>query len=261
MSQNPHIQLSIILPSHNDGAAIPPAIRTIRKYCPKRTEIIIIIDGSTDRSEDIMKKLQHHNKLLRSIHHRICMGKGASVQDGIMAARGKIIAFTDVDLVIHPSHLHEAYKMMQLDRTLDIVIGRRTKYHTRPVRKILHVLFRLANILLFGFPFWDTQAGLKMFRSVPAKQLFFALKTRGYAFDVEILFRARAMGMNIGQIPVIQSYRKYSSMSLQKIIGMGIDIVKILCQSVQQSWSHSGRPSSNRPVLQLHSRLAWNNRA
>ncbi|MFH0851189.1 MAG: glycosyltransferase family 2 protein, partial [Candidatus Peregrinibacteria bacterium] len=81
--------LSVILPSYNNGACLPATIRRIRHACPKNTEVIIVMDGSTDETLHILSGLSVRYPRIRVITNKVRRGKGAAVRDGVRAARGR----------------------------------------------------------------------------------------------------------------------------------------------------------------------------
>lgn len=236
--------LTVILPSHNDGEALLHTIRAVRRIFPRGLRIIIVNDGSTVEGEaEAIQGLCRRYRNVRVITHPVCLGKGAAIRDGVMVARGRLVAFMDADLVIHPAHLQEAVEMMSADRSLDMVIGRRVKYHAPFLRVFLHFLYRCFTAVLFGFPFWDTQAGLKVFRAPVARELFRPLRVFKYSFDVEILARAKALGMRVGQVDVKQRYRTLSSMSLRAMVKMALDTLVIFFRNLRVRRTRSRRLS------------------
>lgn len=196
--------LSIVLPSYNNGTCLPATIRRIRQTCPKETEIIAVIDGSTDETLHILSPLLSRDPYLRVIAHATRRGKGSAVREGVRGACGRFIAFIDADMAIDPSYVAQGLTWLQQDATLDAVIARRTIYHTNAVRHVAHTLFHWMAFLLFRMPYHDTQAPMKIFRAPVAKGAFGNMQTRSYAFDIEVLFRTMARGGIVGEIPVYQ---------------------------------------------------------
>lgn len=201
--------LSVILPSYNNGACLPATIRRIRRTCPGNTEIVIVIDGSSDETLRILSRLDSRRPHIRIVTHTLRRGKGAAVRDGARAARGRYIAFIDADMAIDPSYVAQGLKWLQKDPLLNAVIARRKTYHTSTVRRALHSVFHWVEYLLFRMPYHDTQAPMKIFRAPVAKAIFARLQTRSYAFDIEVLFRTMIRGNGVAEILVLQ--RKTSS--------------------------------------------------
>ena len=196
--------LSVILPSYNNGAILPATIRRIRSTCPKNTEVIIAIDGSSDKTLHILSRSSLHRPRTLVIASTVRRGKGAAVRDGVRAAHGRYIAIIDADMAIDPSYVAQGMTWLQKNPSLDVVIAKRKTYHTSMIRLVIHRAFHWAVFLLFRMPYHDTQAPMKVFRAPVAKAVFAKLQTRSYAFDIEVLFRTMAQGNNVAELPVVQ---------------------------------------------------------
>jgi len=216
--------LSVILPSYNNGACLPATIRRIRATCPKNTEIVIVIDGSTDGTPGILSHFSGH--LIRIITRKVRRGKGAAVRDGVCAARGRFIALIDADMAIDPSYVAQGLAWMQEDLSLDAVIARRNIYHTGTVRLVLHTVFHWIEFLLFRMPYHDTQAPMKVFRAPVAKAVFMNLQTRSYAFDIEVLFRTMVRGHGVAELPVLQR-KTPSSLRWNLLLFSSIELLRM----------------------------------
>lgn len=224
MTQTP--ELSVIIPALNVGSLVHETVEHILQSIPG-TEIIIVDDHSTDNTQDAVEALMlEHPQEVKIIHHTDIRGKGAAIRDGIPAATGRFIAYIDADGVIDPLYVKQALSYLQENPKLDLVFGQRRKYETSYFRKALSLAYRCMTSALFLFPFWDTQAGLKVFRAESAKRLFENLKTHGYAFDVELLARARAARMGILPFDVRQEGNGKSNVSLFRIMETIIETLR-----------------------------------
>jgi len=133
-------------------------------------------------------------------------GKGWAIRNGIRDSKGDLVCFLDGDLDIHPK---EIFKLLDEIQYCDIVIGNRV-YNAPLSRKILNVGYKMLIRLLFGWSMSiDTQSGIKLFRW--GKLPFW--HTNSFAFDVEILAKARQAGFNIREIPVESKIRASKSFS------------------------------------------------
>lgn len=243
--------LTVVLPSHNNGEVIPRTVKEILKVSPYGTEIIVVVDGSDDGSDHIIRNLCGRDTNVRAIFHPRRQGKGVTVKDGMLAARGKLVAFTDADMVIHPKYLRAMYDVMAKNESFVIAIGHRMSYEARFLRKILHSIYKWMNTFLFGFPFWDTQVGLKMFRAPVARQLFSQLRTDGYAFDVEILVMALRKRLRVQEVAVKQVRGDYSSMSLQSMALMMKDTMRLYRDIVRKHLRHRSAISGKHNITKL----------
>jgi glycosyltransferase involved in cell wall biosynthesis len=211
-------ELSVILPALNTGNVLCDTVKHIMDTIPG-TEIVIVDDHSTDGTQDIAESLKReHPDRIKVLHHEVRSGKGYAIRDGVPIATGRFIAYMDADGVIDPHYFQQALSYMQNNSQLDLVFGQRAKYRTAFSRKIISLTYRCITSTLFHFPFWDTQAGMKVFRADAAKRLFGDLLSHGYAFDVELLARARAAHMHIQTINIQQEGNGRSSISTKRIL-------------------------------------------
>jgi dolichyl-phosphate beta-glucosyltransferase len=165
-------------------------------------------DGSTDATAAIarerLKDARIETRLLENFPNR---GKGAAVRTGLLAAQKPIGLFFDADLstplketpkVIEPIARGEvdiAFGSRALDRSL---IGIRQPWRREYAGRVFNLLVRVATDL----PFWDTQCGFKAFRLDVCRPILEAARIDGFAFDVELLYRAQRAGLRIREIPV-----------------------------------------------------------
>ena len=209
-SNSGEIHLSVVVPAYNEEGRIGRTLAGIRGYLEGRTyasEIIVVDDGSRDRTEaraeDALRGMPGARVLRRSANR----GKGFSVREGVLVARGAFILFSDADLSTPIEELEKFWPLV--DEGCDIVIGSRAlpgsdiRIRQNPVRELMGKTFNLfVRLLLFrGIP--DTQCGFKLFRREAARDLFTRLRTTGFSFDVEILYLCRTAGCRVGQVPVV----------------------------------------------------------
>lgn len=206
--------ISVIIPAYNEEKRIGRTLKGVTTYLEKHYksayEIVIVDDGSTDKTINVIQKWMTFHPEVRFHLRRLPrnLGKGAAVKVGVYSASGKCILFTDADLATPISQIPQF--ISQLEGGVDIVIGSRYQPKslikvTQPdSRRIPGRLFRyiVRNLVLRDTPISDTQCGFKCFRSDVARNLFSIAKVTGYAFDVEILYLAQRNGYSVVSIPV-----------------------------------------------------------
>ena len=140
-------------------------------------------------------------------------GKGGALREGVMAANGDKIIFTDSDLAYGLKHLQEFSNALD---SSEIVIGTRRQdkninesYGIK--RNISSRLFSKCVQLILGLNISDTQCGFKGYREKTAKMLFRDLEIYGFGFDLEILAKAKAAGIQITQLPVVMENNSANS--------------------------------------------------
>ena len=200
---------SIVIPAYNESARLGGTLEKVLNYVHARGwdgEVIVVNDGSQDNTADIVRTFAAKDPAVRLVENPGNHGKGYSVRNGMLHARGGIVIFSDADL---SSPIEEAPKLLQaLAAGADIAIGSRwLRAETQTQRQPLHrqIFGRIFNLLLratLGLKFKDTQCGFKAFRQ-PAVQAIFPLqKIERWGFDPEILFLARKFKFRVREVPV-----------------------------------------------------------
>jgi dolichyl-phosphate beta-glucosyltransferase len=200
---------SIVIPAYNESARLGATLEKVLAYIRAQgwdAELIVVNDGSCDNTAEIVRTFAAKNNALRLVENPGNRGKGYSVRNGMLHARGRIALFSDADL---SSPIEEAPKLFQaLDAGADIAIGSRwlraeTQTQRQPLyRQIFGRIFNLLLRLTLGLQFKDTQCGFKAFQQ-PAIQAIFPLqKIERWGFDPEILFLARKFGFRVQEVPV-----------------------------------------------------------
>ncbi|MBP6945088.1 glycosyltransferase family 2 protein [Patescibacteria group bacterium] len=200
------MQHSVIIPAYNEQSTIETAVLktlTTLQALPGEFEIIVVDDGSTDKTARIVKTLQDkHIKLITLPHNQ---GKGAAIQKGVQEAKGNYIAFLDADLATHPEELKRAFSLLH-DHDLAIASRRITGATIQKpqawYRSLAGQVFNLILRTYLHLPYRDTQCGCKAFRYDAAKALFANLVSTGWAFDVDLLSQAQQKNLRITEFPI-----------------------------------------------------------
>lgn len=202
--------LSVIVPAYNEERRLPGSLESIFSYLalqPYRSEVIVVDDGSKDRTSDIAESVGRKHKIpLRILKNESNQGKGYSVRRGLLEAKGRICLFSDADL---STPIEEFEKMKEhLDGGWDIAIGSRglseskVEIHQSWYRETMGKTFNILVRLITVGGLHDTQCGFKAFRSEFVKQVCPRLRIDGWAFDVELLMAAQMGGYRIKEVPV-----------------------------------------------------------
>ncbi len=201
------IYLSIVIPAYNEEQRIGTTLEKIRDFLaeqPYRAEIIVADDGSRDRTIPVAEEKQING--LRIVKNERNMGKGAATRNGIMAARGELILFSDADL---STPIEEVNKLIRaIEEGNDVAFGSRAlpesniivhqPFYRETMGRIFNLFVRL--IVLRGVK--DSQCGFKLFRAEVARKVFAEQQLSGFAFDVEVLLLARKHGYTIKEVAV-----------------------------------------------------------
>lgn len=204
---------TIVIPAYNESARLGGTLERVLAFVRQRnwdTEIIVVNDGSSDDTAEIVRRYARENEILRLVENPGNRGKGYSVRNGVLHARGAIVLFTDADL---SSPIEEAPKLLEaLEDGADIAIGSRwirSELQTQRqslARQILGRAFNLFLRITLRLDFKDTQCGFKAFRRSAAKTVFPLQKIEGWGFDPEVLFLARKCGFKVTEVPVVWSH-------------------------------------------------------
>ena len=212
MSAPPVPELSIIIPAYNEESRLSRGLAKIRDYLAARNlasgqaEIIVVDDGSSDRTAGIAEEWSRQLPSLRLVSNGENRGKGYSVRYGMLEARGRVALFTDADL---SAPIEEADKLLAaIGAGNDVAIGSRAVNralifgHQSRWREIAGMIFNGFVRLFTGLPFQDTQCGFKAFVREPSRIVFQQQRIDGFGFDPEILFLAERHGLRTVEIPV-----------------------------------------------------------
>ena len=201
--------LSVVVPAHNEEARLGPTLEAMRKYLSAHGyeyEIVVVDDVSRDRTGQVALAFRETEPRLRLVRREANPGKGAAVQAGMLAARGRYALFSDAD---NSTPIAEAAKLLAaMEEGADIAIGSRALPDSNLVvrqpwyREYMGRTFNLVVRLIALRQFPDTQCGFKCFRREVAQELFSHQTVSGWAFDVEILFMALRRGYRVVQVPV-----------------------------------------------------------
>lgn len=184
--------------------AIPVARKVARKW-----EIVMVDDGSTDKTFEIARNLSKKNPNLRIVRNSTNRGYGAALRTGFASCRYNLVVFNDGD---NQFDFSEVTKFIGKIRESDIVIGFRKKRLDHPFRHILMNLLKIWDFIFFGFYFRDIDCGFKMFKKNALKKIM-PLKSEGAMIATEILAKAKRRNLKIAQVEVSHYPRIYGNQS------------------------------------------------
>jgi len=207
---NFEMEMSVVVPAYNEEKRISLSLPLIYSSLTRRFsrfEIIVVDDGSSDRTaEKVLEFSQHGHPEVRVIRYVTNRGKGYAVRTGMLAAQGDIILFSDADLSTPMEALDKVKRV--LDQGYDLAIGSRalkdSKIELRqPFYRVLMGKTFNKIVQVMALPgVWDSQCGFKMFKRSAAKELFGSSRIDGFSFDVEVLFLARKRGIVFCEVPL-----------------------------------------------------------
>lgn len=234
--ENQKIFLSVIIPAYNEEKRLPKTLNEIDNYLSGQDysyEIIIVNDGSKDKTAQIVRELSQKIKNLKLIDNKENHGKGYVVRQGMLEAKGEYRLFTDAD---NSTSLNQIEKMWpEFEKGYDIVIGSRDIKGAilDPPQSFLRKIilgkgFRILTQIICGtWGIYDTQCGFKCFKDSCAKDIFPRCQINRFAFDPEILIIAKKLGYKIKEIPVYWKNNPESKVKIKSVFNMFFDLFRI----------------------------------
>ncbi len=225
-----------LIPAYNEERRISKTILDIDKYLSKQKytyEIVVLDDGSKDRTKFVVEKFQDVVKNLRIISDSKNHGKGYVVRRGLLEAKGDFRVFTDADNSTAIDHVEKMWPFV--DQGYEVIIGSRdVKGAVIAVpqvwyrRVLLGDTFNLLVQAICGlWGIWDTQCGFKGLTKKAVEDIMPGCKIDRWAFDPEILVLAKKKGYKIKEIPVTWINDPESKVKLKSTIKMLLDVLKI----------------------------------
>ncbi len=240
---DPAPELSIVIPAFNEENRLGATLARIHDYFSGRSpalagiEVIVVDDGSTDATARVAQDLSRSMLCLRVISNGRNRGKGYSVGQGILHARGRIALFTDADLSSPIEECERLFDAIQAGN--DIAIGSRAidrtliAVHQSRFREIAGIIFNRLVRMFTGLSIEDTQCGFKAFLLPACRIIFEQQRIEGFGFDPEILFLARRHGLRIAEVPVSWSHHPATKVHVYRdSIVMFLDLLRIRLNGV-----------------------------
>lgn len=216
-------RLSIVIPAYNEALRIEDALERVVGCVGRRkwdAEVLVVDDGSTDETVDIVQHWMGKHPCVKLIQNPGNRGKGFSVRNGLLQARGEYVMFTDADL---SAPIEEAERLFRaLDEGADVAMGSRWLdkqkqiVHQPLYRRFFGRCFNAVVRIGMGLPYKDTQCGFKAFKHAAAQTIFRLQTIERWGFDPEILFIARKLKYKIAEVPVTWGHDERSRISYLK---------------------------------------------
>lgn len=204
------MDISVVIPAYNEEKRLPGTLPHLWRALNRRFgnfEIIIVDDGSSDKTADYAARFAEEYPEVRVISYGSNRGKGFAVRTGMLAAKGKYVLFSDADL---STPLREVRKLIRaLEQGAGVAIGSRALQESKIVeyqpfyRVLMGKTFNKIVRFLAVRGIADTQCGFKCFRRESAREIFSQCRIDGFGFDVEVLFVAGKKGIKISEVGVL----------------------------------------------------------
>ena len=212
--------LTIVLPVYKEADRLSGTLDKVADFIDGfdgEAEAVFVNDGSPDHCAEVIEEYikSHPEEPFRLISYVVNQGKGYAVKEGVIESKGKLILMSDTDL---STPLKDYSKLLKgIESGADIACGSRAvpgadigdppPLLRRILSRVFNDLVRLSGV----HGIHDTQCGFKLFKAEPAKKIFEKMRIRDFAFDVELIARARASGYKVVEIPVHWDYSGHST--------------------------------------------------
>ncbi len=225
--------ISLIIPAYNEKDRIETTINSYLNYLRKNFsdfELIVVCNNCSDRTPEIVNKFSKKNKNVIFMNFPFYTGKGGAVIEGIKKAGKDLIGFADADESTAPKEFHKLVKAIEGS---DIAIASRALPESaipvkQPIyREILGRIYSMLVELLFGLGIRDTQCGAKLFRKKVIREILPFLKSYGFEFDVELLWKARRKGFSIREVPIVWRNSEKSLVGILDPFKMFLGLLKL----------------------------------
>jgi glycosyltransferase involved in cell wall biosynthesis len=242
---------SIVIPAYNESARLRPTLDTLLRYVHDQkwdVEILVVNDGSSDDTAQVIREYGKVHPEILLLENPGNRGKGFSVRNGMLHARGNICLFTDADL---SSPIEEAQKLLAaINAGADVAIGSRwlkaeLQTERQPLyRQAFGRIFNMVLRVVLGMRFVDTQCGFKAFRRDAVQRIFPLQKIERWGFDPEILYLARRAGLKVAEVPVVWAHSEGTRLSPVKDgIRMFGEVLRIRWYALTGAYNASAVPS------------------
>lgn len=237
---------SFIIPAYNESERLTSSLPKVLDYVRQQglqAEVIVVNDGSNDGTADVVRKFAATNPEVRLLENPGNRGKGYSVRNGMLHAKGEVMLFTDADL---SSPIYEAGKLLAaIAQGYDVAIGSRwlqaeLQTERQPwYRQLYGRLFNLGLRIVLGLKYSDTQCGFKAFNRAAVQTVFTRQQVERWGFDPELLFLANKFKLRTAEIPVEWAHDHRSKINpLRDGFKMGVEILKVRWNDLCGRYQH-----------------------
>ena len=220
--------LSIVISLYNEEESLSELVSWIEKVMTREGynyEILMVDDGSTDKSWNLVKELAENNPAIRGISFRRNYGKSAALYHGFAAAEGRVIVTMDADLQDSPDEIPELYRMV-VEEGWDIVSGwKKKRFDNKLTKNIPSKLYNATARRITGIKLHDMNCGLKAYRNEVVKNIEVYGEMHRY-----IPYLAKNAGFGrITEKPVQHQKRKYgvSKFGLERFVNGFLDLISL----------------------------------
>jgi glycosyltransferase involved in cell wall biosynthesis len=222
-------EISIFFPTYNEEENIEKTVRDAKKVLQEiaeKWEIIIVNDGSKDKSLEIAQKLKKEDKRIRIVNHKVNKGYGGALKSGFRAAKYEWVAFADSDGQFKFS---EISKLIEKTDKADLILGYRLSRADSIFRKLFTFGWALIPRIIFGMKVRDYSCGFKLIKKKVFEDIQ-PLVGEEKVTQIEMLVKAKRMGFKFAEVGVHHYPRKYGSQTganIKVVLRSVLDLIKL----------------------------------
>lgn len=217
----PGIPCSLVIPAYNEENRIQLLFNEITAF---DGELIVVCDG-TDRTADCVRQISalRQDLLINCLEYDHRLGKGGGVIEGLKAARAPLVGYFDADGSTSISEMQRLFSHLS---SSDGAIGSRwvpgstLRVRQGFLRRMESRAFNLLIRLLFNLTYHDTQCGAKVFKKTAIDTVLPQMTSRGFEFDVELLWRLHQAGYRVKEVPIVWQNKGDSRVQKRDMIRM-----------------------------------------
>ncbi len=205
------MRLSIIIPAYNEESTIANVLSALIHEVPEVHEIIIVDDGSTDRTAQIAETFCEQHPQMHLIKQPQNQGKTAALRTGFAASTGEIVLVQDADMEYDPVDIGELVDPIRKGKA-DVVYG--SRFMIRRAARVLYYRHYLANLFLTflsnlftDLNLSDVETGYKAFRGEIIRNMI--IETRGFGFEIEVTAKVAKLKCRVYEVPISYNGRTY----------------------------------------------------
>jgi dolichol-phosphate mannosyltransferase len=205
--------LRIVIPAHNEEARIRPTLQDYCRHFGDRATIIVVANGCSDGTTDVVRELQKEYPSVRLIDIPALVGKGGAIRVGFKTGAELFVGFVDADGSTSAEEFERLFDWLAVDEGCAGVIGSRWLPQSvllppQPLsRRVASRSFNFIVKLFFGLPYHDTQCGAKVFRRAAVTAILERLELKNFAFDIDLLYWLKRTKQTVREVPTLWSDR------------------------------------------------------
>ena len=204
-------KLSLIVPAFNEEGTIEIVLNRIFRFLPDVHEVLVIDDGSVDRTPELSHEYANQDKRVKLFRHKTNLGKTAALRTGFAACTGSIVVVQDADLEYDPREIPDLIGPIK-EGAADVCLG--SRFLVRRAGRVLYFRHFLANKLLTltsnfctDLNLTDVETGYKASLAEIAKNMI--IESSGFGFEIEFVAKCKKIGARIYEVPISYYGRTY----------------------------------------------------